>query len=293
MIGEIRRALEYGNLRYKMFCYFMDKVGYSNHTLHKLEVRNKVYRYVKKKYGHIAKEYCHKESSVTNNKDVWVCWLQGIDNAPQIVKKCVESHKYWLKDKEIHFIDESNVFDFIDLPKHIIYKWRKGIISNTLFSDFVRLCLLKEYGGLWIDSTVLFTGKLPDYIENHDFFMYRTPLEDEGKLGESWLIKSPKNDKLICLTLEILVEYWKKENKIRDYFLMFICMKIASEKYGTLKERTLEVPNRLPGILENYLNEEYNEELWNEICNLTPVHKLNYKKIEYKEGTFLMKVLDL
>lgn len=287
----IERAIQYGNLRYKMVCLFLDKIGYSNHTLHKLEVRNKVYRYVKKKYGYVTNNYEHKGEVITNNKDVWICWLQGISKAPDIVKKCVESIVYWLGDKEIHFIDESNLYDYIDLPNYIIEKWKKGIISNTLFSDFIRLDLLKKYGGIWIDSTVFMTGKLPSYIENHDFFMYRTPIEDEAKIGESWLIKSPANDDLICLTLDILLEYWKFEKKIRDYFLMFICMKLASEKTGALKSRVLEVPNRLPEILESYLNEEYNPVLWDEICSLSTVHKLNYKRLEYKDGTFLNKIL--
>ena len=293
MKEEIKRALKYGNLRYKMICLFLDKIGYSNHTLHKLEVRNKVYRYVKKKYRYVVLNFSHDGKKINNNSDVWICWLQGIENAPDIVRKCVESIEYWLNDKQIHFIDKSNLFDYIDLPNYIIEKWNNGVISNTLFSDFIRLSLLKKYGGLWIDSTVFLTGRLPDYIDNHNFFMYRTPIEDEAKIGESWLLKSPANDELICLTLDIMLEYWKKEYKIRDYFLMFICMKIASVKVGSFRNKVLEVPNRLPEILECYLNYEYSPILWDEICSLTTVHKLNYKRLEYKDNTFLKKILEI
>ena len=157
MDETIKRAIEFGNLRYKSVCLILEKIGYSNHTLHKLEVRNKVYRYIKKKYGYIAENYIKSDNSKENNEDVWICWLQGVDNAPEVVKKCVDTVNYWLSDKRIHILDESNIFDYIDLPDYIIDKWRSGYISNTLFSDFIRLSILKKYGGMWIDATVYLT----------------------------------------------------------------------------------------------------------------------------------------
>lgn len=41
----------------------------------------------------------------SSNK-VWICWFQGMENAPAIVKKCYESVKKNLSDREIILINE-------------------------------------------------------------------------------------------------------------------------------------------------------------------------------------------
>lgn len=44
----------------------------------------------------------------------------------------------------------------------------KGNISNTQFSDILRINLLARYGGYWIDATCLLTQSTPNgWISNH------------------------------------------------------------------------------------------------------------------------------
>lgn len=45
----------------------------------------------------------------------------------------------------------------------------KGIITNTHFSDLLRIELLINHGGLWLDATTYLTGTLPNYISENDF----------------------------------------------------------------------------------------------------------------------------
>ncbi|MBO5623889.1 MAG: hypothetical protein J5959_19920, partial [Butyrivibrio sp.] len=65
------------------------------------------YRRFKKKY--LEKCTIHrpweKLAKKNNSKTVWVMWLQGIENAPEIVKKCIESQKKYLPEKEFIFLD--------------------------------------------------------------------------------------------------------------------------------------------------------------------------------------------
>ena len=48
MIEMIKRALKFGNLRYKIICFLINILGYSNSEIQDLEVRNKVFKYLKK-----------------------------------------------------------------------------------------------------------------------------------------------------------------------------------------------------------------------------------------------------
>ena len=84
--GAIKRALKYGNMQYKIPCAVFDKMGYSNHEIQDLEVRNKVYYYLKKNYSKFldSRNYELNNDGVESN-EVWICWLQGIDKMPEIV----------------------------------------------------------------------------------------------------------------------------------------------------------------------------------------------------------------
>jgi hypothetical protein len=116
------------------------------------------------------------ESKINNEKEkiICFCWLQGVDEAPLLVKRCYENIQKFCFDYKINFIDSKNFSQYTNIPDYIISKWNKGIISNTHFSDILRINLLAEQGGTWIDSTVLLTAKIPQDIENSSLFMFRT-----------------------------------------------------------------------------------------------------------------------
>lgn len=89
---------------------------------------------------------------------VWSCWLQGWENAPDIAKACLASLKRGLKGVEIVELDGENYIQWVTLPEYIVEKYKKGYIPHAMFSDMLRLQLLAQHGGVWIDSTVLYTG---------------------------------------------------------------------------------------------------------------------------------------
>ena len=87
------------------------------------------------------------------SKIFWTCWWQGVENAPLLVQKCIERMNRFSNGYEVRVVTEANVNDYIRLPEYIIQKHEQGIIPHAHFSDIVRLMLLREYGGIWIDST--------------------------------------------------------------------------------------------------------------------------------------------
>ena len=59
------------------------------------------------------------------------------------------------------------------MPDYITDKWQRGIIGNAHFSDLLRLELLIEKGGYWIDATVLCTdSKMLEFIDKQPLFLY-------------------------------------------------------------------------------------------------------------------------
>lgn len=240
------------------------------------------YDYYRNKYKKIINNYGNYKISKKENKTVWICWLQGIEQAPEIVKKCYESIKKCFKEYKIVVLTSENIKDYVNIPEYILDKWHQGIISNTHFSDILRIELLTENGGIWIDSTVYSTSlSVPDYIKNSSFFFYKeiNLSKDDYKVikGSSWFIKSNKNNPILLLTRDLLREYWKKNNVLVEYFLFHIFLSIAIEKYYDLYMEMPNYNNINPHILQLELFNKYNLERTNYYKKLSDFHKLTYK----------------
>lgn len=108
------------------------------------------------------------------SRKIWVCWLQGMESAPVLVKVCFRSLLHHLKDRELILLTEENIAQYVTLPDDIEKKRRDGIIPMAHYTDMLRLELLIKYGGTWIDATVFCTGcpaenaEMAEMITNKD-----------------------------------------------------------------------------------------------------------------------------
>lgn len=115
-------------------------------------------RYLKKEFVSIIDKYRSVEVEVDNTSQnysihqipsiIWVCWLQGEDKMPEITKKCYQSLLKYSAGRKVNFVCEKNLSNWIDIPAFIQEKVNNGAISRTHYADYIRLKLLKEYGGL-------------------------------------------------------------------------------------------------------------------------------------------------
>jgi hypothetical protein len=210
-----------------------------------------------------------------------MCWLQGLKMAPALVKKCVESIFHHFPDKEIIILDYQNLSRYVSFPDYILEKHRQGKITSTHFSDLIRLEVLINYGGLWLDSTVFCTSRhLLDSIQSLRLFMYTFEKRkyDIRLVGaSSWLIYAKTNNRLLMGTRQLLHEYWKQESYLKDYFLFHLFFKIAVKFY---EEDWLRVPVYGSGPthrLQMFMFQKFDENVWNQIVGCSSFHKLTYK----------------
>ena len=99
-----------------------------------------------------------KRRESTVSRIIWSAWLQGLDNAPEMVNVCLESHKKHLPGYEFRVLDMENYRQWVELPEWVEEKYARGMIPAALFSDVLRVAVLKRYGGVWMDASVLCTG---------------------------------------------------------------------------------------------------------------------------------------
>ena len=142
---EYKRLLIKSKKTHTLFSEFVAflimKAHYADSFLSKKNSLYRSYYWLKKKFRKKISNN-RKEKRETGRKIAWICWFQGLDNAPQLVKKCYESICYWLKEYEIVVITKENYGDYVSFPDYIVKKWEEGIISDAQFSDILRLELL-------------------------------------------------------------------------------------------------------------------------------------------------------
>ncbi len=269
-------------------------------------VSNKVVKRLRKQYAPFIAKFREEDEKRTklsheHSNKVWVCWLQGMEQAPAIVRKCYQSLLDNLDDREIVLLTNDNYKEWVTFPEHIQKKIDDGTITRTHMTDFLRLELLEHYGGTWIDATVFCSGKnIPSYIWDSDLFIYqimKPGLDAHAQRTSSWFITACTNHPIVALVKELLYEYWKTYDKMVDYFLIHDFVELALEAYPEEWMKVVPVSSSIPHILLLRFDEPYNDKIWQATREMTPFHKLSWKFSEEqmremeKEGTFYSKVI--
>ena len=229
----------------------------------------------------------------SKEKIIWTCWLQGEKNAPLIIKRCLESIRQNANGYKVVVLDKQMIPEYVSVPDYIEKKYQAGIIPHAHYSDIVRMMLLQKYGGVWIDSTILLTGTLPKYITDSPLFCYQPIYQGHVEMANCFL-SSDKNHPIINGVLNLLLEYWEKENKLVSYSLFHLMWTIcvhSSKDLSDAWKRVPYVPCYTIDVLRHDLSLPYSEERWKKICTISNVHKLTYKFAEFgidtdAKGTF-------
>ena len=300
--SKLLHRIKEGMLLGTVYDKFMQRIRYNDpktHDLYSAMVGQKhrmiFYRRYKKRFLDkctVDRPWEDREKKF-NSDTVWFMWLQGVDNAPEIVKRCYESQRRLLPDKKFILIDETNIYSYIDLPEHIKRKRQEGKIGNAHFSDMVRNELLIKYGGYWIDSTVFMTDAdifpIVDKTKLFMFSYYYFGFNPEVMELNNWFIHSTSNNNMLCLLQELLFAYWKDYDYAQNYFLYHIMESIVNDYY---KEEYAEMPilsQAQAHLLATYIYDSFDERKWELLKLSTGIHKLSTRFDESmlkKEGNF-------
>ena len=252
-------------------------------------------RHLMVQYAPLMKErreyYAQQHLEHEKHKIIWFCWMQGMEQAPKMVKVCHASIVKNLPDREVKIVDGLNWREYVELPGYIVEKWNNNQIPPAHFADLLRVSLLIKYGGTWIDSTVLCTGLYPQneketlsYLDADLFmFQYTRPGSNQwGGIG-NWFITSCTNNEVLLVLRDMLFAYWNDYGCMLDYYIFhqFFSMlrsvypsEIAAMPYG-YAPRSLE--------LGRHWGDVFNQERWDNLVLRVCFHKLSYNVREKVE----------
>lgn len=213
---------------------------------------------------------------------IYTMWLQGIENAPQVVKMCINSMKQNLNGNELVILDENNIEEYVSMPTDIKKKFDDLVFTKTLMSDLVRCSLLAENGGLWLDATVFVSKAIMNDVANMPFY---TVVRNEAKEKDISNKISPFliggcDTRLFCFMRDMLYEYVRNETDLMNYLLIENIFSIACEKDTQIRECVDTLFQNKQDILglEKILEKPYEQEKLNCVLEQTPFHKLSWKK---------------
>lgn len=144
-------------------------------------------RYLRKNdYDSFESLNCDDCENEKNASPIWVCWWQGEDNIPPMVKRCIESINLHSNNHPVKLITFDNYRQFVDIDEHIVEKVRKGLFRLAHFADLVRFKLLAKYGGLWLDSTVYLTKNIDERYFHQLFSVKTLPIDNDSVSEYRW-----------------------------------------------------------------------------------------------------------
>ena len=261
-----------------------------------------VNKYLDLHYGNMLSDGANDRFPDADYK-VWVFWWQGEENAPTLVRKCIQTIKANFKNNEVVVLSKDNFSQYVDIPQYILQKVENKIITLTHFSDIMRAALLSEHGGLWLDATIYMTGSIDSELLKHKFYTNHLPQDKKYDMYVSkakwsgFFIGGGKGNNVFVNLKNILFEYWKTHNFLIDYFVVDYIIYLEYSKCANIKKLIDDVPINNTNIhsLAPNLFAKYSDELYRKVTQDTNVFKLSYKFSPKKfrlENTIYKKITE-
>ena len=150
-------------------------------------------------------------------KTVWMFWAQGEAAAPLVVRRCIESWRRHNPGWEIRVLDTdmaAALVDTSDVP---------AFLPMRCHANMLRLRLLRRFGGVWADATVLCHRPLDGWLPLQaasGFFVFSRP--GPGRSFDNWFVASEPEGTLVSAWEESYGDYITHCTKKSRKYFMFI-----------------------------------------------------------------------
>lgn len=111
-------------------------------------------------------------------KKIHYCWFGGKEK-PKLAKKCIDSWEKYCPDYEIIEWNEDN-FD-LDVNDYVRYCYRNK--KWAYLSDYVRLFVVNEYGGVYLDTDVELIASIDELLHREAFYSFENDVYVNTGLG--------------------------------------------------------------------------------------------------------------
>lgn len=258
----------------------LGRIGWKKCTESKLALR-----FIKKNFSNVTERYVVVDSIINNSQDIpnviWVFWWQGLESMPSVIKECYNSILRNANGREVKLLTGDNYQEYVQLPSHILNKFKAEKISYTHFSDIVRVALLSKYGGLWIDAAIFVTKSIEHY-EGSFYSPKLSMVPHDSPHLHLWVIGvmgTPPDMPLFLYLYDILTEYWRRYDTEFSYLMFDFFIRYGYEHFSWLRDLIDNRPINSPDLhWSRYrFNQEVDERRLNELIENNTFLSLTYR----------------
>lgn len=271
-------ALKHLYLSLRLWVGYMDKYEYfeQKHRFNK--------RWLTKRFGNVlcSNNYGREITIEPKDQVIWQFWWQG-ENMPLVTQRCLESVRKYNNGHKVVLLTKDNIRNYINFDDDVYDQIGKSL-SLQNFSDLLRFYLLSEYGGVWIDATVLLTKEIPAFVFNERFFSLKlSSPENFSPSYFNWatffLCTNKKNTKLCKNIYSFMIEYIAQYHRFMDYLMIDYAISIVCDSDSEYHKIIRRMPIVNPDLywLQNNINEKFDQETWKKIKEESFAFKLSNK----------------
>lgn len=225
------------------------------------------------------------------NVPIWVCWWTGEETAPPLVKQCIRSIRARAGAHPVHLISEANFAEYLNIPAFILEKMRSGQMGLAQFSDYLRVSLLYEYGGLWLDATIFCSQSVPEWFFSLPVFSCKSEYRESRYISSfqwtAFCLGGHKGNVFFHFVKEAFEAFWKNASAAIDYLFIDYLIFLAKDEISAVRQFFEQIPVNTPhrDDLQAAMNAALPaEKFWDVIQENTPLYKLSWRET-YAETT--------
>lgn len=270
---------------YLIINYLFSKITVSN-KLNNKAIRDKntaILDYLSRYYKRCNKtQYISSKNKYKNC--IWTAWLQGEDNAPEVIRLTIASKYKCANGHDVIVLTNENIGNYISVPEPIQIKYNNGKLGNAHYSDIVRMMILAKYGGVWLDATMLLHEPLDEKAFSSSFYSIGFNKEYSKYISNNrWIVSiigGNSNSKYLKLISIMLNSYWIEHEVPIDYFVFDYLIALIYENDDTFKQ----IVNSLPKMtyysndISSIINEKYDKETFSKYMLENHIYRLTYKQ---------------
>jgi hypothetical protein len=214
---------------------------------------------------------------------IWTCWLQGELEMPEIPRMCVAAMRRYAGGHPVVVLTLANYTKYVRVAPHIVEKYRNGVIKHCHFADILRINILAQQGGVWLDATMLCTKPLDARFFEASFHSIKLQPFGNFVSGCRWAVyclSAKRGNKLFVLLQQLFEQYVQQENYFVDYFMFDQFIAMLYDRDADIREMIDAVPYSNPDIMKltALLSTPFHADKWAALTATTSLFKLSWKE---------------
>lgn len=235
------------------------------------------------------------EGEFIENAPIWVCWWTGEETAPPLVKRCMESIRKNAGEHPVYLVTQNTYAEWMTIPPYILQNIERKTMGFAHLADYIRVTLLAEYGGLWLDATIFCADKIPKECFNLPIFTCKSnPIESRYLSRHQWTtfcLGGYQGNVFYRFLREAFEAYWEQNAYAIDYLFFDHLIYLAKKCIPAICRHLESIPvnNLHRDDLQAAMNAALAAENFEQIIRKdTVLYKLSWREsysLETAEGT--------